>query len=1119
MKKALSVLLIFTLLLTSLWSVMGVSVASTVEEAYFEAPENWKSLRNGDVVGESATGDNVIEQRAASTGETYNGGDIAIRFWHNMHNRAAVISLPVEKGKTYKLSFQYKATFSTGTDYDITHSGVYEKGALINNAIEGTALATKPVQTWADNNYHAYELTFTVGDNTELYFVARFWTAAKVWFDDFKLEDITPGDTSSQPDDTASQPENPDQPNPPAESDRYFETPENWKALKNSDVVGTTATGDNVIEQRTASTGETYNGSDIAIRFWHNMHNRAAAIALPVEKGKTYKLSFQYKATFSTGSDYDITHSGVYEKGAIINNAIEGTALATKTIQTWADNNYHAYELTFTVESNTDLYFVARFWTAAKVWFDDFKLEDITPDNPPISPEDPENPDQPNQPTDEDNQFENVDKWLALKNGDIVGTTATADNAVDKVTSETFENSAYAIRFWNNMHNRAAAVALPVEKDKTYTLSFRYKATYSTGSDYDITHSGVYEKGATINNAIEGTALATKPIQTQTDNDYHAYELTFKVGENTEVYFVARFWTAGKVWFDNFTLTEVSEDELGIPWKMHGFGTTVFGEAATPITYAAAAKTDKMNYNGEGNDGDEDSYEIVGAFSQYPSAKISFEQNKYYNLTFWYYGTELDDQGGIFSNIKLVCEGGENSSSTPDNLVYTDRSVTYYTNKNGAIISLSGNVKENVKKDEWNKLTLSFYSGENSFAWLAFRPTVRSNIYVDNFILAEATEELPYNDEKPFNGWGGPAEKALINFDDFFVAVDPATRVEVTSAPAKDGKQNNKALHFIPGVYDEAFRMNNSSINKDPVFTVPVEPGSLYEFSYWIFVSKDEEYINYFGFYYDFDSTWLLRANGQPERGEWVKKSITFTTKSDMTHISLTINPGEVVRDIYIDDILVRRIMPGTIGTADDASYCDSFYDALCDQNLTESVEKAKTGVYKVKVDPNAQYTFAATVLGKNGSKSNIMLSFDAKNPLPISEKGAPSANITSNGNSKRYAYSFVTDNSGYLYLLVNNDDGALKVEDVNLFRAYSLSTNIAIGSENKIQEFLSVNNQQGLKKLPLLGETPPSLDGDAEYYDENPSTGSNTVLPFTLIFITALFSCGLLFKKKREVA
>lgn len=68
MKKAVSVLLMFTLLFTALCSAMGVSMASTVEEAYFETSENWQSLKNGDIVGETATGDNVIEQRAASTG-------------------------------------------------------------------------------------------------------------------------------------------------------------------------------------------------------------------------------------------------------------------------------------------------------------------------------------------------------------------------------------------------------------------------------------------------------------------------------------------------------------------------------------------------------------------------------------------------------------------------------------------------------------------------------------------------------------------------------------------------------------------------------------------------------------------------------------------------------------------------------------------------------------------------------------------------------------------------------------------------------------------------------------------------------------------------------------------
>jgi len=232
---------------------------------------------------------------------------------------------------------------------------LYEKGATIvsQEGPSGTAIATNNKAGISDvENYYSYELTFTVGDNTELYFAAHFWTASWVWIDDFKLVDITP---------------------------TYYEIADNWNTLYGDDVVGVSTTNRVTIAQTKT---DTYENSPAAICFSGIMHNRTAAIALPVEAGKTYKLSFMYKGDFNgSNTSYSIKKSGVFEKGATIvtQKGPNGTAVAIhKENASITDKTvYNSYELVFTVYDNTELYFAIHFWNTSWVWIDEFELQEI----------------------------------------------------------------------------------------------------------------------------------------------------------------------------------------------------------------------------------------------------------------------------------------------------------------------------------------------------------------------------------------------------------------------------------------------------------------------------------------------------------------------------------------------------------------------------------------------------------------------------------------------------------------------------------------------------------------------------------------------------------------------
>ena len=504
---------------TASWVWIDEFKLEDLTPTYYENPENWHTHYGDDVVGESTTNRVTIDQ--AKT-ETYNNGAAAIRFSGTMHNRSAAVALPVEAGRTYKLSFMYKADFNgSATSYSIKKSGVYEKGATIvsQEGPSGTALAEGTTTSITDKTvYNSYELTFTVGENADVYFVAHFWSASWVWIDEFELVDITP---------------------------TYYEIAENWHTHYGDDVVGVSTTNRITIERTTT---DTYNNGAAAIRFSGTMHNRSAAVALPVEAGRTYKLSFMYKADFNgSATAYSIKKSGVYEKGATIvsQEGPSGTALAEGTTVSITDKTvYNSYELTFTVGENSDVYFVAHFWSASWVWIDDFELEDITPP-----------------------YYELAENWHTHYGDDVIGESTENRIPVDRATTDTNNDGEVAIRFSGTMHNRTAAIALPVEQGKTYKLSFMYKGDFNgSATSYSIKKSGVFEKGATIvsQQGPSGTAVVIKgSTAAVTDNTvYNPYEITFTVYDNTDLYFAAHFWNASWVWIDDFELEEIASEPV-----------------------------------------------------------------------------------------------------------------------------------------------------------------------------------------------------------------------------------------------------------------------------------------------------------------------------------------------------------------------------------------------------------------------------------------------------------------------------------------------------------------------------------------------------------------------------
>lgn len=357
--------------------------------------------------------------------------------------------------------------------------------------------------------------------------------------------------------------------------------------------------------------------------------------------------------------------------------------------------------------------------------------------------------------------FETPANWTYYKNGTTIGDSVVSDKTPRAETGAAYVREGGS-SLYMNAHGYVPAIKLPnLELNKTYTLSFWYLApagSTATSIKAWLTTPGVYKSGEHSvgnNAAIDGTASAVAlganaagagnlVSGTAGDDTFYQYTISFTTTEETgtDLYFAWRQWVIGfgTIYVDDFRLTEQRE------WK--GFtnassnNTTYFGENGTPYSNTTITVTNEQNYTGKGNDGDPYSYKISGSYAHYAATKVQFEKNKYYNLTFYYYGTALDSSNGMFSDIKLAKEGAvTNDDASTNNLSYLGRSNGYYTRPSGLKIPVAGRVTSGVLTSQWNKVTLPFYSGDNDYAWFAVRPTASTTaiVYIDNIVLEETT--------------------------------------------------------------------------------------------------------------------------------------------------------------------------------------------------------------------------------------------------------------------------------------------------------------------------------------------------------------------------------------------
>ncbi|MBQ3088220.1 MAG: hypothetical protein IJC36_01160 [Clostridia bacterium] len=1010
----------------------------------------------------------------------------------------------VEANTNYTLSFKYlitkDSTWGSSSKSWFT-PGIVKKGVAMNGTTPAEYFVTGSKVTTpaspANGSWSTYTLEFTTDATTDLFFTlyATFASGFTIYADEFALtkKEATP------------EPES----NP-------FEDIANW-GLYHKDAIGDYAgyaTIDGTAPAKRDWASATINenatftstGSGKSVKLYGN--TVLNAVKIPDLKANTnYILTFKYliakDSTWGTSKAWFTP--ALVKKGT----AMSGGAPAeyfkkdanVATPASPANGSWATYTMNFTTDATTEYFFTiySLFASGFTIYVDEFAVTEGEP-----IPE----------PTPTDGDYDNAASWKLYHENyaPTVNGNGPTENGWIKNTQNT--NKAYtynggekSIMISGNIQYTAVKLN-DLEKGKAYKVSFKYFApttsTVGSSSKAWVNQVGVIAGGTNMTGNTPDSYVKKGAVFAGEAGKWHEYSMLFRAN-STDLYFgmCLTFGSGYIIYVDDFTVTETDEDPDIVP--------VVPGKEPKEQIVI-----DFDNYGGDATLSPKDRMEIVEAeaYDGKKSKMLHFIKGAYSSATTLNYSTTfLSDTDDVFTVgvkpkkvYKLSFRVKTNSQTLPDDATKGEWIAIYASFGKQNIVS---SYQHTARRDEWRycEYNVTTSAEQNLLSFYVNAGEYTPDMWIDDITLTET-------DYEPFLGWGTePRDEILINFDDFYVGYDIAC-ASIVDGPARDGKVT-KATYLKGGSYDYNVVANYSAVTgyRDPVFTVPCKENTLYEFSYYIYIPKDTGTIPYFAVYYDWANTWVLRSSAMTERDQWVKRSIRFTTKPGQTQLSFTFNGGKMIPDIYLDDILLRELKPGVINYSNNASYSETYYNVFENEGLTNQVNKSKTTVIKIPVSKQLQYTFGLSIASLKKSNSRVFLSFDGVNPMNPSDVGAPSAIFTSDGKSRRVGIDFISGSEGYIYLVIENDDGSLKLSDPYLFNTASLSTNLAMGMKNKPSaKTLSVNANKGeLLKLIVFGS-----DEEFELLGDNPSTGSQTVIPVIMLAFTLLIACILLVKFKK---
>ncbi len=328
---------------------------------------------------------------------------------------------------------------------------------------------------------------------------------------------------------------------------------------------------------------------------------------------------------------------------------------------------------------------------------------------------------------------------------------------------------------------------------------------------------------------------------------------------------------------------------------------------------------------------------------------------------------------------------------------------------------------------------------------LNFAKNIYSNIYIDDIKL---------EDVGPIKLHTTPQDVTEITFEDGRpYSFELPDNMAIEDAPERDGKPT-RALRIFAGEFNYNVCLNQSTLwqgnpGTDRVFTIPVLPNTLYKFSFYVYLMKNNRftYCEVMGDTNTPSTILDLQGSGvNYKTGVWQKCEVFFLTGADQTKINTFFNLGKVAPDAYFDDFKFEAFRPGVFRQTD-LTYCEEDFNLLYRHGVSQKVNAAAAGVYKLPVKPNTQYTFAVTASGQN-PQDKLFLSFNGSSPMLSVVEGVPNAVVTPTAAAKRYSFDFVTNESGFIYLVVQNPGGTLKLSGTQIFRTLSVATQLSLGAE-----------------------------------------------------------------------
>ncbi len=360
-----------------------------------------------------------------------------------------------------------------------------------------------------------------------------------------------------------------------------------------------------------------------------------------------------------------------------------------------------------------------------------------------------------------------------------------------------------------------------------------------------------------------------------------------------------------------------------------------------------------------------------------------------------------------------------------------------------------------VDGTEWNEYTYSVYSGINEAINFAFT-SGDAAAYIDDFTVVKEQDSAD-----------AILEKIDFETDRFdLTKVDDSFSLYIATEEndpfVKSGRRSlkfnyNEGLVDMAKVLEEGFLSYQTGLGNNFKVT----------FNYLVVGGKAGGVINLAP---DFSGTFgadigFEHMSSSSNNWESVSFYINNTTFGALK-LKIASAIGATAADFYVDDIVISVTPPMVSEENSKITYCERLYNAVDNEgfespasaadwkNLSANmkivkgdalkgshflrVTKGKKYVVQFKVEPNTEYTFAASIRGTKNTVGSIGVTTDkAGKAYYFNRDGEPASKVVFDPKEttwKRRGFKFLTDGSGEANICIDVTSGTLDIDSVMLF-------------------------------------------------------------------------------------